>query len=93
MDLEHRVVRADGLTCPHCDGPINFITPYYGRDECDLDNQMVGVWTWWLFVPFAELISAFRAMTGNSPGMVKKLYHCAQCDVHLSYKEAIKVAV
>jgi len=92
VDLKNRNVQADGLTCPQCEGHINFITPYYGRDECDLDNQMVGIWTWWIFVPFAELISAFRASTGNSPGSVKKLYHCVQCNTDLSYKEAIKTS-
>ena len=90
MDLKHRAVRADGLTCPHCEGPVNFVTPYYGRDEYDMDNQFIGVRTWWLLVPFVELISGFRELIGNSPGSVKKLYHCVQCGVDLSYKESIK---
>ena len=93
MDLKQRVIKADGLACPHCEGPINFISPYYGRDECDIDNQLVGVWTWWILVPFAELISGFRTLTGNSPGTVKKLYHCVQCNLDLNYKESIKTGV
>jgi hypothetical protein len=90
VDLNHRVVRVDGLACPRCEGPINFITPYYGRDEYDSDNQFVGIRTWWIFIPFAELISAFRALTGNSRGAVEKLYYCSQCNVDLSYKEATR---
>ena len=92
VESKSRVIPADGLRCPHCGCPINFITPYYGRDECDLDNQTVGVRTWWIFVPFIELISVLRAWTGNTPGAVKKLYHCVKCNVDLSYKEAVSTS-
>ena len=90
VDSENRVVQAEGLACPRCNGPIKFITPYYGKDEYDLENQLVGVWTWWILVPFAELLSGLRALIGNSPGAVKKLYHCSHCNLDLSYKDAIK---
>ena len=87
MDLKHRVVRADGLFCRRGKGPVSFITPYYCKDEYDLDNQFVGIRTWWNFVPFAGLISAYRALTGNTRGTKEKLYYCGRCNVDLSYEE------
>jgi hypothetical protein len=87
VDLKHRVVRADGLLCRRCEGPVCFITPYYGKDEYDLDKQFVGIRTWWSFVPIVPLISAFRGLTGNTRGAKEKLYYCGQCDVDLSFKE------
>jgi len=92
VESKHNAVEAEGLTCPRCNGPISFITPYYGKDEQDLENQLVGVRTWWIFVPFVELFSGLRALLGNSPGAVRKLYHCSQCNFDLSYKEATKAS-
>ena len=80
-------VQADGLTCPSCGGAVDFITPYYGRDEVDMDEQFVGSRTWWIFIPFVELVSAIRKLTGSSRGATEKLYHCEQCNVDLSYEE------
>jgi hypothetical protein len=88
VELKHKAVQADGLTCPGCGGPVNFITPYYGRDEYDLERQFAGARTWWILVPFVELMSIIRQLTGSSPGAAEKLYHCQECNVDLSYKEA-----
>lgn len=90
MNSNRSVVQADGLACPRCNGPVNFITPHYGKDEYDLENDLVGVRTWWIFVPFVELFIGLRALIGSSPGAVKKLYHCEQCNVDLNYKEATR---
>lgn len=88
MNSRNRSVQADGLTCPGCGGPVDFITPYYGRDEVDMDRQFVGGRTWWILVPFIELISAVRQLTGSSAGTKERLYHCQQCNVDLSYEDA-----
>ena len=88
IDSNRSVVQADGLGCPRCNGPVNFITPYYGKDEYDIEKDLVGARTWWAFVPFVALFSALRAIIGNTPGAVKELYHCDQCNLDLSYKEA-----
>lgn len=91
MRHKHRVVRAEGLVCPRCDGPVDFITPYYGRDEYDMDSDFVADWTWRIFIPLAEVVSAVRELTGNTRGAKEKLYHCSQCNFDLSYKEATKI--